>query len=121
MESRLETVQFCDFLAEHSREGRDVQLYEAAGQVTFVMFDPPTGGIRSSVAVFPILRGEGERAPKFEGSFPTEDGEIADLGRGWIVMCVLFHDDQTLMGKMTKLERAEDKLRAMKSGSQGGN
>lgn len=109
----LEQQQLHDFLEEHAREGRDVQLYSVWGQSVFPVFHA-TGGLMARATVYPILRGEGERAPKFEGPFPIEDGQTLDLGRGWIVMCVVFHYDQTLMGKMTKLERAEDKLRAMK-------
>lgn len=114
---RLEHAQLHDFLEEHAREGRDVQLFAPAGQSIFPLYNVTTGGLMSDVAVFPILRGKGEKAPKFESSFPMEDGETRDLGDGWIVMCVRFSYDQTLMGKMTKLERAEDKLRAMKGAS----
>lgn len=113
----LEHAQFSDFLAEHSRAGRDVQLFDVYGQTMFPMCTPD-GALRTDCAVYPILHGEGERVIEFKGSLPTKDGETLDLGNGWIVMCVLFHYDQTLMGKMTKLERAEDKLRAMKSGGQ---
>lgn len=116
--THFERTQFADFLEHHAREGREVQLYEVHGQTLFPMLDPATGGLRACAAVFPILRGEGASAPKFEGAFPTEDGATLDLGRGWIVMCVVFGYEQTLMGKITKYERAEDKLRAMKSGGQ---
>lgn len=119
--AHFDNAQFSEFLEQHSQEGRDVQLYNVHGQTLFPVFNAVTGGLMAIAAVYPILRGEGDRCPKFEGSFPTEDGATRDLGNGWIAMCVLFSYDQTLMGKMTKLERAEDKLRALKSGSQGGN
>jgi len=73
-----------------------------------------TGGLMTDITVYPILRGEGEKAPPFEGSFPTEDGQSRDLGKGWLVMCVRFTYESTAHEKIAKLAIAEDKLRAMK-------
>jgi hypothetical protein len=104
-----------NFLEEHAREGRDVQLYAINGQTVFPQFSL-SSALRTDIAVFPILRGIGERAPKFEGSFPTKDGETVDIGNGWIVMCVLFRYDDTAAEWIKKLESGEEELRKMKSG-----
>ncbi len=102
-------------LEEHAEEGRDVQLYSVQGQTLFPLWGA-SGALRTDAAVFPILRGAGERAQPFNGSFPTNDGETLDLGNGWIAMCVIFPFHHSPHEWIAKLQTAEEKLRAMKSG-----
>ena len=105
---------FNNLLEEFAEEGRDVQLFGMFGQTIFPMYSVD-GSLSSSAAVFPILRGSGDHAPKFEGSFPTEDGATRDLGNGWIVMCVHFPMRLTPHENIEKLQVAEEKLRRMRN------
>ncbi len=102
-------------LEEHAAEGRDVQLFDVNGQKLFPMY-ALSGSLSTDIAAYPILRGSGPRAPAFSGSFPRTDGETIDIGNGWIAMCVIFPYHQTAQEWIAKLQVAEDKLRAMKSG-----
>lgn len=105
-----------DAIPERFRlEGAPIQVFEVAGQMIFPCYAPHGGGIYSAAAIYPILRGRGESAPKFDGAFPTEDGATLDLGEGWILMCVRVPFGSSPADVRGKLEAGEKKLRAMKA------
>lgn len=116
--SRIDHQVFRDFLERYAEEERDVQLYDVFGHVLFPVWTPL--GLSTDVAVFPLIRGTGEKAPFYTGAFPVRDGETIDIGSGWIAMCVILRYGDTVGEKIAKLELAENKLRAMRSGN-GGN
>ena len=82
----IDAYQMEVILNEFDRD--DVDLFGLNGQRLFPLMSS-SGGVRAAMAAFPILRGIGDRAPAFEGSFPTKEGEIVDFGRGWRVTAVL--------------------------------
>lgn len=108
-----QTHDALDLINEYAREGRDVQLYGVNGQYVFPRYSE-SGSLRSVSSIFPILRGSGARAPKFDGDFPTIDGTTIDLGDGWVVMCIDIAMHDGLQTIRAKLAAGEAKLRAMK-------
>jgi hypothetical protein len=109
-----------DLLYEYAREGREVQLFNTHGQTMFPIWSGE-GGLKSDCALFPILRGSGDRCPKFTADFPMKSGETKDLGNGWIVMCLTFGYHETVDELRVTLEEADKKLLAMKQGAHGSN
>ena len=97
------------FLERYALEGRDPQLYGIEGQYVFGMFNAK-GDMMSDVAAFLIRRGRGERAPKYSGPFPTEDGKIVELGEGWKVIRVTWNIGHTIYDVIALLDSAEAQL-----------
>lgn len=91
-------------------EGAQIQVFEIAGQMIFPCYALHGGGIHSAAAIYPILHGNGEKAPTFDGAFPTEDGAMLELGEGWVVMCVRVPFGAVPSDVRGKLEAAEAKL-----------
>lgn len=109
----IDNVEVSAFLDERCTAGRDVQLFSMLGQCLFPLYSGE-GSLRSVAAMYPILRGRGEKAPKYEDKFPTKDGELLDLGDGWLLMCVTVGIHDNFASTRMKLDAAEEKLRAMK-------
>ena len=108
--SNYENTLLSTALRELAEEGRDVQLYDVNGQTLFPLWNS-SGGLLTDAAVYPILRGKGDRCPAFTGQFPMEDGETLELGNGWVAMCVRLGYHLTALGKIAKIQAAETKLR----------
>lgn len=108
--SNIDREWFNFHLEEMAEEGRDVQLYSVNGQKLFPLWSAG-GGLSTDAAVFPILRGGGDRCPAFDGQFPMEDGQMLTLGNGWVAMCVRLGFHLTAHEKIAKIQAAEEKLR----------
>jgi len=108
--SNIDREWFQVHLEEMAEEGRDVQLYSVNGQTLFPLWSS-SGGLLTDAAVFPILRGSGDRCPAFTGQFPMEDGETLELGNGWVATCVRLGYHLTAHEKIAKIQAAETKLR----------
>jgi hypothetical protein len=98
----------------YAEEGRAVQLFALHGQMMFPHYSS-AGGLYANSCIFLISRGEGKRAPAYEGVFPTADGESCDIGRGWKVMCLHVTLGMTGQELEAKLRAAEDTLLGRKN------
>jgi hypothetical protein len=91
-------------------EGRDPQLFCMGGTWLFPLIGV-TGGIKTDQICFLIGRGEGDRAPRFEGDFPFMNHHIYEIGRGWRVIAVRIPYGTDANGLEKLLQEAEDILR----------
>jgi len=107
--NHLDQARFHTFLADHAAEGRDPQLYSVHGQTLFAKY-AMSGSLCTSAYVFSIRRGKGERAPKYEGSFPANDLEVFDIGAGWKAMAIELPSFWSVDEQMAKIIAAEAKL-----------
>lgn len=111
----LEQVRFDLVLEKYAEEGRDPQLFSYHGYSIFPVYSVATGGLYAFACVFLISRGEGERAPAYEGTFPTEHHATVELGSGWRVIAMQVRHGATALELEEILANGEKILRAYKS------
>jgi len=99
-------------LEEMADETRDVHLFKLHGQIIFPIYGV-SGAVSTNAAVYLISRG---KDGYINAPFPAGDGEVQELGGGWITMCVRLPYHESAQEWVMKIQAAEEKLRAMKSG-----